>query len=129
MDVLVPRTRWLGRMERQMIGSPESVLVYYLGFGFIILLGWAIVAPDPGRRLSRRAAARYLRWAPPVGIVGVLPPALGSATRNIVDQVGTDPPDARVLADNHPRVGGVVNATAMTSLAIAAVVMVLTIGL
>jgi hypothetical protein len=116
-------------MERQMIGSSENLLVYYLGLGFATLLGWVIFAPDPGLGLSRQAAARYLRWAPFVGIVGVLHPALGFAARDIVDQVGIELPDDRELAAKHARVSSFVNASAMVSLVVTPVVLVVNLGL
>lgn len=112
-----------------MIGSPEGLTFYYVGLGFTILLGWVAVAPEPGRRLSRRVAARYLRWTPLVGIVGVLHPALGFATRDIVDQVGIELPDDPELASKHARVSGVVNATAVLSLVVVAAVLVVNVGL
>lgn len=119
---------WLGRMERQMIGS-EILLFYYLGLGFAILLGWVIFAPDPGLGLSREGAARYLRWAPFVGIVGVLHPALGFAARDIVGQVGIELPDDRELAAKHAHVSSFVNASATVSLVVMAVVLVVNLGL
>ena len=57
----------------------------------------------------REGAARYLRWAPFVGIVGVLHPALGFAARDIVGQVGIEPPDDRELGAKHARVSSFVN--------------------
>jgi hypothetical protein len=114
-------------MERQMIGS-EILLFYYLGLGFAILLGWVIFAPDPGLGLNREGA-RYLRWAPFVGIVGVLHPALGFAARDIVGQVGIELPDDRELGANHARVSSFVNASAMLSLVVMAVDLVVNLGL
>ncbi len=111
-----------------MIGSSEILLFYYLGLGFAIFLGWVLFAPDPGLGLSPPAAARYLRWAPFVGILGVLHPALGFATRDIVDQVGIELPDDRKLAAKHARVSSVVNASAMVSLVVMAVVLVVNVG-
>jgi hypothetical protein len=111
-----------------MIGS-EILLFYYLGLGFAILLGWVVFAPDPGLGLSREGAARYLRWAPFVGIVGVLHPALGFAARDIVGQVGIEPPDDRELGAKHARVSSFVNASAMASLVVMAVVLVVNLGL
>jgi hypothetical protein len=112
-----------------MIGSSEILLFYYLGLGFTIFLGWVVFAPAPGLGLSRQAAARYLRWAPFVGIVGVLHPALGFATRDIVDQVGIELPAGQKLAAKHARVSSVVNTSAMVSLVVMAVVLVVNIGL
>jgi len=112
-----------------MVGLSEILLVYYLGLGFATLLGWPILAPDPGRRLGRRAAARYLRWAPLVGIVAIVHPAVAFATRDIVDQVGIELPDDRELAAKHARVSSVVNASAVVSLVVVAAVLVVDVGL
>ena len=112
-----------------MIGSSEILLFYYLGLGFAIFLGWvALRARSRGLASVRPAAARYLRWAPFVGILGVLHPALGFATRDIVDQVGIELPDDRKLAAKHARVSSVVNASAMVSLVVMAVVLVVNVG-
>ena len=116
-------------MKPQMIGVSEILLVYYLGLGFATLLGWPIFSPDPGRRLGRRAAARYLRWAPLAGMVAVLHPALAFAIRDIVDQVGIELPEDRELAAKHARVSGVVNASAVMSLVVVAAVLVIDVGL
>jgi hypothetical protein len=88
-----------------------------------------IFAPDPGLGLSREGAARYLRWAPFVGIVGVLHPAPGFAARDIVGQVGIEPPDDWELGAKHARVSSFGNASAMASLVVVAVVLVVNLGL
>lgn len=111
-----------------MVASSEVVLAYYLGLGFVTLLGWVVAAPEPGRGLSGAVAARYLRWSPLVGVVGILHPALSFAIRDIVDQVGIELPDDRELDAKHARASAVVNVYAMASVVLAAVILVVTVG-
>jgi hypothetical protein len=59
----------------------------------------------------------------------VLHPALGFAARDIVGQVGIELPDDRELGAKHARVSSFVNASAMVSLVVMAVVLVVNLGL
>lgn len=110
-----------------MVASSEIVLAYYLGFGFVTLLGWVIAAPEPGRGLSGAVAARYLRWSRLVGVVGVLHPALGFAIRDIVDQVGIELPDDSELDAKYAKASRVVNAYVIASVVLAGVVLVVNV--
>lgn len=116
------------RMLRQMVVSTEIVLAYYLGFGFVTLLGWVIAAPEPGHGLSGAVAARYLRWSRLVGVVGIMHPALGFAIRDVVDQVGMELPDDRELDAKHARASRVVNVYAMASVVLAAAILIAHLG-
>jgi hypothetical protein len=68
-------------------------------------------------------------WGTFVGIVRVLHPTLGFAARDIVGQVGIELPDDRELGAKHARVSSFVNASAMVSLVVMAVVLVVNLGL
>jgi hypothetical protein len=104
-----------------MLGRTGVVLMYYLGFGFIILLGWAACHPD--RALDPAAVRRYLRWTGVTAVVGILHPAIALATRDIVSQVGLELPNDDTLITRHNRVTAVVNACLALSLIAAAIVL------
>lgn len=92
-----------------MLGRTGVVVMYYLGFGFIIFLGWAACHPD--RALDAAAVRHYLRWTSVTAVVGILHPALALATRDLVSQVGLElPNNDDILTARHHRATTVVNA-------------------
>lgn len=96
-----------------MLGPTETLVAYYLGGGFVILLGWVACLPD--RQLDRAGARRYLRWSTVAAVAGLLHPALALAARDIAGQVGIDLPDDDRLADRHAHTTTVVNVLALLS--------------
>ena len=97
-----------------MLGTTETLLVYYLGVGFVVFLGWATCHPD--RQLEERQARRYLRGATIAAIVGVIHPAVPLAARDILGQVGIDvPEDNHDLHRRHARATTVANVLALVS--------------
>ena len=98
-----------------MLGPTQSVLAYYLGGGFVILLAWAACHPD--RRLDHAQTRRYLRWSVVVAAVGLVHPAAPFAARDIVGQVGADlPTDDHGLVTRHRRTRRTVDLLAVLSL-------------
>jgi hypothetical protein len=95
-------------------GLTETVLMYYLGGGFVILLGWAACHPD--RQLDDTTARRYLRWTTIAGFVGLLHPALALAAKDIMRQVHLELPDSTTLTDLHTQLTVIVNALLLVSL-------------
>jgi hypothetical protein len=111
-----------------MLGVSSIVALYYLAFGFAILLAWAIAVPD--RTLDAAAARRYLRWAALVAPLGLAHPALAWATKDVVDQVGVELDEVDALADDdltvrHRRVSTATNATLALSALLAATIVAL----
>ncbi|MGH9210251.1 MAG: hypothetical protein ACRD2C_06155 [Acidimicrobiales bacterium] len=98
-----------------MLGTSEIVVVYYLGFGYVILLGWAACHPD--HQLDVPSAVRYLRRSVLVAVVGLLHPALTLAARDIIGQGGVELPDEdRDLVHRQQRAINLVNVLAWLSL-------------
>ena len=97
-----------------MLGTTETLLVYYLGLGFVVLLGWAACQPD--HHLEEPQARRYLRRATLAAILGVIHPAVPLAARDIVGQVGIDLPDTNPdLRRQHARATACANVLAIVS--------------
>jgi hypothetical protein len=97
--------------------TTSALLAYYLGVGFVVLLGWAASHPDS--ELDERAAGRYLRWSRIAAVVGLAHPAIGLATRDIVGQVGLDLPDDAALRRHQRRTARTADVLAVVSLALA----------
>lgn len=108
-----------------MLGNTQKLLVYYLGGGFVVLLGWGACVPD--RQLDSHRARRYLRWAAIAAVAGLLQPAVTLAARDIVAQVGIDIPEDAPLAQRHARTTFLVNL--MAALSALPVMMLLAVGL
>lgn len=108
-----------------MLGPTQSVLAYYLGGGFVVLLAWAACHPD--RRLDAEASRRYLRWSVVVAAVGIVHPAVPYAARDILGQVGVDLPDdgEDSLAARHRRASRAVDVLTLLSVVPAVVVLAL----
>jgi hypothetical protein len=104
------------------LSSADALLAYYLGLGFVVLLGWAAAHPD--RRLDAPATRRYLRWTTLAAIAGVLHPALALGARDIVGQVGHELPDEPGLRRILQRTTATVNVLTVVSAVVAAVVAV-----
>jgi hypothetical protein len=104
------------------LSSADALLGYYLGLGFVVLLGWAAVHPD--RRLDAPATRRYLRWTTLVAIAGLVHPALALGARDIVGQVGHELPDEPGLHRALQRTTATVNVLTVVSAVVAAVVAV-----
>ena len=97
-----------------MLGITETLLVYYLGFGFVVFLGWATFHPD--RQLEEPQARRYLRRATIAAVVGIIHPAVPLAARDIIGQVGMDVPDDNPdLHRRHARATTAANVLAVVS--------------
>lgn len=79
--------------------------------------------------LAGRGQPGIYRGCRLAGIVAVLHPALGFATRDIAAQVGIELPDDRELAARQARVSSFVDASAMVSLVVTAVALVVNLGL
>lgn len=105
-----------------MLGSTEALLAYYLGFGFVIFLGW--VAALPTRLLDEPSARRYLRGSTIAAVIGLLHPAIALAARDIVSQVGIDLP---ATDTGLRRTTAITNALAALSLIAAAAVIALNV--
>jgi hypothetical protein len=99
------------------LSSTNALLAYYLGLGFIVVLGWAASHPD--RELDHETAGRYLRWSRVAAVVGLVHPAIGLAARDIVGQVGSDMPDDTALRRQQQRTARTANVLAVVSAAVA----------
>jgi hypothetical protein len=108
-----------------MLGQTGVVLMYYLGFGFAVLLGWAACVPD--RALDAAAGRRYLRWTTVAAVVGILHPAIALAARDIIGQVGVELPNDDALTTRQHRVTTIVNACLALSLVPTAIVLATTL--
>jgi hypothetical protein len=105
-----------------MLGRTGVVLMYYLGFGFTILLGWAACHPD--RALDPAAVRRYLRWTSVAAVVGILHPAIALASRDILSQVGLElPNNDDTLTTRHHRATTIVNTCLVLSVIPTAIVL------
>lgn len=98
-----------------MPGTTETLLIYYLGLGFVILLGWAAALPT--RQLDEATARRYIRAATIAAVVGLLHPAIALSARDIIGQVGVELPDGNpTLRHRRQRAATVINALTIASL-------------
>lgn len=68
--------------------TATTVAIYYLGFGFVIFLGWACIALEPLASPGADRRRRLHRLAVALSVAGVLHPALALAGRDIAAQLG-----------------------------------------
>ena len=71
-----------------MLGTDISLVLYYLGGGFVIFLGWAAVAGEPDRAIGPRPRARLHQLALGLAVAGLLHPAFALAGRDLAVQLG-----------------------------------------
>lgn len=69
-----------------------QVALYYLGFGFVILLCWAPAVHTLNAGLPADRAPRYLRLAVAVAGVGLAHPVLVFTARDVVQQLRAELP-------------------------------------
>jgi hypothetical protein len=98
-----------------MLGTVESVLLYYAAASLAIILFWAACVPD--RVLSGPDVQRYTRWATVAALGGLVHPGIAVAARGILADVAVDLPDRGPGAAGHRRATVVVNALVVVSLA------------
>lgn len=85
-----------------MLSTETFLALYYLGYGFVIFLGWACIVDASGAPGEPSRRDRLHRLAVGLAIVGVLHPAFALAGRDIAVQLGrsdglSDPNAARTL--------------------------------
>ena len=84
-----------------MLSTETFLAVYYIGFGFVIFLGWACVTDTSGSPPDHGRRNRLHRLAVGLAILGVLHPALALAGRDIAAEMGrsdlSDPRAPRTL--------------------------------
>lgn len=71
-----------------MLGTDISLVLYYLGGGFVIFLGWAAVAGEPDRATRPRPRARLHQLALGLAVAGLLHPGFALAGRDLAVQLG-----------------------------------------
>jgi hypothetical protein len=69
------------------LGTETSLALFYLGFGFVILLGWAAIADELNKSLTLPARLRFRRLALALAAAGVVHPAFALAGRDVAAQL------------------------------------------
>lgn len=70
-----------------MLNTGTFLALYYLGYGFVIALGWLCI-PDPsGRAIDPEGRNRLHRLAIGLALVGVIHPVLALAGRDVAVQL------------------------------------------
>lgn len=85
-----------------MLSTETFLVLYYLGYGFVIFLGWACIVDASGAPSEPSRRIWLHRLAVGLAIVGVLHPALALAGRDIAVELGrsdglSDPKAPRTL--------------------------------
>ena len=103
-----------------MLGTETYLALFYLGFGFVIFLGWAAIADELNKSLEPSSRARLRRLAVALAVGGVVHPALALAGRDIAGQLGRTDGPRDPLAERTIRIAnwGVVAALGITALVI-----------
>jgi hypothetical protein len=70
------------------LGTQANLALYYLGFGFVIVLGWAAIADELNKTLEPAARTRMHRLAVGLALAGLVHPAFALAGRDIAGQLG-----------------------------------------
>lgn len=99
---LIPRVDRDAERNAAVLGTETLLLMFYLGFGFVILLGWAAIADELNRPLTSAARIRFRRLALVFAVAGLLHPAFALAGRDVAAQLAradgpTDPGADRVV--------------------------------
>lgn len=78
-----------------MLGTETALALYYVGFGFVIFLGWAAIADELNRTVEPVRRNKLYRLAVGLALAGVLHPGFALAGRDIAVQLGRvdGPPD------------------------------------
>lgn len=108
-----------------MLSTETFLAVYYLGYGFVIFLGWACLADTSDGPGGPNRRDRLHRLARSLVVVGVLHPAAALAARDIAAQL------TRPEGPHDPRVSRTIRATnggLALALAVAAVVVTSQLG-
>lgn len=69
--------------------------MYYLGLGFVALLGWAGVAQALNEPLDDGRRARWRRASTTLAVIGLLHPAIALVARDVAVQVDRDDDNER----------------------------------
>jgi hypothetical protein len=69
-----------------LLSTESSLILYYLGFGFVALLGWAAIAGDLNRPFDDARSTAWNRAATVLAVVGLCHPALPLIARDIARQ-------------------------------------------
>lgn len=78
-----------GRAEKDLVLNTEIfVAVYYLGFGFLIFLGWMCILDASGPPVDQVRRNRLHRLAVGLATVGLVHPAFALAGRDLAAQLG-----------------------------------------
>jgi hypothetical protein len=73
--------------DRSILLSTDALLiVYYLGLGFVALLGWAAIAQDLSKPFDERRRESWNRTSAILAIAGLAHPALPFIARDIARQ-------------------------------------------
>jgi hypothetical protein len=89
------------------LGTDALLAVYYLGFGFLIILAWMAIAHMLNETLTAARRTMFHRLALGLAAAGVLHPAFALTGRDIAVQLGRDDGPADPAADRTMRVANV----------------------
>lgn len=71
-----------------MLNTEAFLLIYYVGYGFVIFLGWMCVTDPTGRAVDARRRRGLHRLALGLAVAGVIHPVFALAGRDIGRQLG-----------------------------------------
>jgi hypothetical protein len=78
-----------------LLSTDAQLVVYYLGFGFVALLGWAAIAEDLTKPFDQPRGARWNRASAVLAFAALAHPVLALIARDIAIQVARDDEDRR----------------------------------
>jgi hypothetical protein len=76
-----------------LLSTEARLAVYYLGFGFVALLGWAAIAQDLSRAFDQSRRQRWDRLSAVLSVAGLVHPALPVIGLDIARQAARDEQD------------------------------------
>jgi hypothetical protein len=102
-----------------LLSTDALLIVYYLGLGFVALLGWAAIAQDLGKPFDEPRRGSWNRTSAILAIAGLAHPALPFIARDIARQAARNDDEIERLTS--PFVS-LATACAAVSVAVAAAV-------
>jgi len=106
-----------------LLSTDVLLIVYYLGLGFVALLGWAAIAQDLNRPFDQRRRATWNRISAVLAIAGLVQPALAFIARDVARQAAREDEEDRRTTS---RFVTLATTCAAVSLAVAAAVIAVT---
>ena len=108
-----------------MLSTDALLIVYYLGLGFVALLGWAAIAQDLNKPFDEPRRESWNRTSAILAIAGLTHPALPFIARDIARQAARDDGGIEIERPTSPFVT-LATACAAVSIAAAAAVIAVT---